>query len=113
MRAPPDHARLGRRVQSRVAPDGQRVVFERWVVRQGLPRQLYVVNANGSGAHQIASGCSKATKCIADSMPAWSRDGAQIAFARDYGPKVKIGLETEAQAGENPATKRARQDSNL
>jgi TolB protein len=71
------------------SPDGARVVFE----RRGVRGQLYVVNADGSGSHQIASGCSKATKCLADSMPAWSRDGTQIAFVRDYGPEVKLGGE--------------------
>jgi Tol biopolymer transport system component len=72
------------------SPDGSRVVFERWASRQRLPDQLYTVNVDGSGLHPLASGCSKATTCLSDDFPAWSPDGAQIAFVRYALPFVRV-----------------------
>jgi TolB protein len=72
------------------SPDGSRVVFERWASRQRLPDQVYTVNADGSGLRPLASGCSKATNCLSDDVPAWSPDGTQIAFVRYALPVVKV-----------------------
>jgi Tol biopolymer transport system component len=72
------------------SPDGSRVVFERWASRQRLPDQLYTLNADGSGLHPLASGCSRTTNCLSDDAPAWSPDGSQIAFVRYALPFVKV-----------------------
>ena len=72
------------------SPDGSRIVFERWDSRHRLPDQLYTVNADGSALHPLAPGCSKATQCLADDVPAWSPDGTQIAFVRYFLPFVKV-----------------------
>ena len=72
------------------SPDGSRIVFERWDSRHRLPDQLYTVNADGSALHALATGCSKATQCLADDVPAWSPDGTQIVFVRYFLPFVKV-----------------------
>jgi Tol biopolymer transport system component len=82
------------------SPDGSRIVFERWASRRHLPDQLYTVNADGSGLHPLASGCSKATNCLADDVPAWSPDGTQIAFVRYYLPFLKAGRENIPSAAD-------------
>ena len=58
------------------SPDGTRIVFE----RSTGPRdeRIYIVNADGSGAHSVAR-CTGG--CAGQEAPAWSPDGTEIAFA--------------------------------
>jgi Tol biopolymer transport system component len=57
------------------SPDGSQLVI--WGTFEGSdPREgMYVVNADGSALRQISSGGN-------DRSPAWSPDGARIAFVR-------------------------------
>jgi dipeptidyl aminopeptidase/acylaminoacyl peptidase len=58
---------LGAGVAGRWSPDGRRIAFYR-------PDGLFVMNANGTGAHQLAR------DRYATSAPTWSPDGKRIAF---------------------------------
>ena len=69
------------------SPDGTRIAFNRWFVAQKLPDQLLTMNADGSAARPLVTGCT-AADCLADDSPAWSPDGTQIAFVRYYKPLV-------------------------
>ena len=70
-----------------VAPDGQRLAFV--VQRRGLT-QLYLTNADGSGARRVAE------ELEVRGAPAWSRDGQSLTVAanRDGEPslfKIPVG----------------------
>jgi Tol biopolymer transport system component len=74
------------------SPDGSLVAFERRHERTRAPDELFVMNADGSAAHALTTGCTRATKCIGDDLPAFSPDGRSIVFERIYGPIVKRNL---------------------
>jgi dipeptidyl aminopeptidase/acylaminoacyl peptidase len=57
-----------------LSPDGRQVAFTRW----GLDEGLYVINIDGSGERQVLP--AKQAK-----SPAWSPDGARIAFNMQRG----------------------------
>ncbi len=44
----------------------------------GVDEKIWVMNANGSAQHQVSRGTAD------DFGPAWSPDGTQIAFVRDF-----------------------------
>jgi TolB protein len=52
------------------SPDGTKIVFDQYLNRRD---DLYVVNVDGTGLHQLTSGSF-------DENAAWSPDGSQIAF---------------------------------
>lgn len=74
------------------SPDGALVAFERRHERTHAPDELFVMNADGSGAHALTTGCTRAAKCLGDDLPAFSPDGRSIVFERIYGPIVKRKL---------------------
>ncbi len=57
------------------SPDGQRIVYHAPIDDQH--RQVFVVNANGSGKKQLTSGKGN------DIQPMWSRDGSTIFYRSD------------------------------
>jgi Tol biopolymer transport system component len=57
-----------------ISPDGARIAFTRWRRPQtGDGAEIWVMNADGSGAIRLASGLA----------PTWSPDGTRITFHRD------------------------------
>jgi len=74
------------------SPDGSAVAFERRHERTHAPDDLFVMSADGSGAHKLTTGCTRAAKCLGDDLPAFSPDGRRIVFERIYGPIVKRHL---------------------
>jgi TolB protein len=56
------------------SPDGSKLVFESVT---GNAFNLYVVNADGTGLHQVTTSTNRT-----DVQPAWSPDGTQIVFSR-------------------------------
>jgi hypothetical protein len=76
------------------APDGRRLVY---VSRQGAIRQLYVVEADGSGIRQLTSLRGGAFD------PAIAPDGATVAFAGlPSGPEGRADIYTVPLAGGDP-----------
>jgi Tol biopolymer transport system component len=57
------------------SPDGQRIVYH--APSDDQHRQVYVINANGSGKKQLTTGKGN------DIQPMWSRDGSTIFYRSD------------------------------
>jgi Tol biopolymer transport system component len=68
--------------------DGTRIAFERRHERTRKPDELFVMNADGTGARPLTTGCTRAARCLGDDVPAWSPDGRKIVFQRIFGPIV-------------------------
>jgi Tol biopolymer transport system component/chitodextrinase len=66
----------------RFSPDGTKLVFTRGYT----PQTLYVANADGSGAHAVATPPANSE----EEGPVWSPDGTKIAFTRAFYPTGSI-----------------------
>jgi TolB protein len=84
------------------SPDGARIAFDRWFIAQRQPDQILTINADGSDARPLTSGCT-AANCLADDSPSYSPNGRQIAFVRYYKP-VANGKGSAADLMLVPAT---------
>ena len=89
------------------SPDGSLVAFERRHETTRAPDELFVMNADGSGAHAVTTGCTRAAKCLGDDLPAFSPDGRSIVFERIYGPIVKRKLRFSDQRGSRETIEQA------
>jgi TolB protein len=59
------------------SPDGSRIAFARNLHRDREASDIYVVNADGSGARRLTD-----EPLVADTAPTWSADSGQVAFER-------------------------------
>ena len=57
------------------SPDGTEIAYQSLVMGQLPSSTIWVMNADGSGAHQVTSGPT-------DDSPDWSPDGSKIVFSR-------------------------------
>jgi TolB protein len=67
------------------SPDGSKVAFQRCAP---LPSRcaIYTIGADGRGLRRIGPSCKRKPPACEDRLaPAWSPDGASIAYARDWG----------------------------
>jgi Tol biopolymer transport system component len=72
------------------SPDGTMIAFSQRGLLLGIgpccdPSAIWVVNADGTGAHKLTNAnCTASTlqDCSVDTGPAWSPDGSEIAFGR-------------------------------
>lgn len=74
------------------SPDGGRIAY---ALSQGESTQLWVANADGSGAKQVTD-----TRFGINSSPAWSPDGKRIAFVSNRGGSPQIYV--MSASGANP-----------
>ncbi len=66
------------------SPDGKRIAFS---VADGENAEIYVANADGSGAKRITD-----TKYFLNSSPSWSPDGKRIAFVSNRAGTPQVYL---------------------
>ena len=60
------------------SPDGDRLVFHRWLPGDGFQADLLTVRVNGTGERNLTR-----SPGIVDRYPVWSPDGREIVFMRD------------------------------
>ncbi len=77
------------------SPDGRQLAF----VDQGARSDLYVVGADGSGAHSLTSGPGNSLS------PRWSPDGKSIAFERLRGNSSQVYVVHADGTGEKKLTR--------
>lgn len=71
------------------SPDGSRVVFQS---KEGDHREIFVVNADGSGAQPLTRPADLLAKEYAQNVaPVWSQDGRQIAFLSNRSDDGGVG----------------------
>jgi Tol biopolymer transport system component len=80
-----------------VTADGSMIAYQRSTDNGGTDAEIFVANADGSGAHQVSTFDNSNGGSFS---PSWSPDGTQIAFA--YSTKEAYELWVMDADGDNP-----------
>jgi Tol biopolymer transport system component len=89
------------------SPDGSQIVFTRniFVGSAKVPVQveLWIMNADGSGAHPLTHESTHGPGAAQDDGAAWSADGKRVVYVHDtYGPPDRYEIWTVAADGTDP-----------
>jgi hypothetical protein len=76
---------LAEGMQPAWSPDGRRLAFARVFVHRHARTDVWVSNADGTGAVNVTGPGKPAGSTARDGYPAWSPDGSRIAFSSDRG----------------------------
>lgn len=76
------------------SPDGSKIAFTRAAQPGASDSDVWVANADGSGANDLTAGAkSPASRPAQDQSPRWSPDGRRIVFASDRAGEIAGGIE--------------------
>jgi Tol biopolymer transport system component len=87
------------------SPDGTKLVFSRFAGAPTFDREIWVINADGTGADQLTTGND-------DQRPAFSGDGTRITFQRFDGGDTEIMVANADGSGVVPVTNNTEFDFN-
>jgi TolB protein len=102
---------LAEGLQPAWSPDGRRLAFARVIVRRQRRIDVWIMNADGTGAVNLTGPGKPAGSTSKDLHPAWSPDGSRIAFSSDRGANRDVYAVAPDGGAATPLTDDAAPDS--